>query len=108
MPSGSFDTLSSDDYASLRPEILGQLFDKILDCLQNDFDELVGKLKEQVNSDTQLTAHTDGMPHSVLTFPVLIRIVTVVLICVASSCRLQDVHWSRVLIALVSVPTRSM
>ncbi|CDJ32059.1 uncharacterized protein EMH_0011200 [Eimeria mitis] len=46
-PSVSLENMKTEDYASLRPQILGQLFDKILDCLQNDFDELVGKLKEQ-------------------------------------------------------------
>ncbi|CDJ50456.1 myosin heavy chain, putative [Eimeria brunetti] len=47
VPSASFENMTSEDYVNLRPQILGQLFDKILDCLQNDFDELVGKLKEQ-------------------------------------------------------------
>ncbi|CDJ59458.1 hypothetical protein EMWEY_00057520, partial [Eimeria maxima] len=50
VPSGSFENLSSDDYANLRPQILGQLFDRILDCLQNDFDELNVHLKQDVIS----------------------------------------------------------
>ncbi|CDI74050.1 myosin heavy chain, putative [Eimeria praecox] len=53
--SDTFDNMTSSDYVNLRPQILGQLFDKILDCLQNDFDELVGKLKEQVQELKEMT-----------------------------------------------------
>ncbi|CDJ66863.1 myosin heavy chain, putative [Eimeria necatrix] len=43
----SLENMTTDDYTNLHPQVLGQLFDKILDYLQNDFDDLVGKLKEQ-------------------------------------------------------------
>lgn len=46
----SLENMTTDDYTNLHPQVLGQLFDKILDYLQNDFDDLVGKLKEQVST----------------------------------------------------------
>lgn len=48
MSTCSLDNITTADYSSLRPEILGQLFDRILEYLQKDFEELVEKLKEQV------------------------------------------------------------
>ncbi|OEH80630.1 myosin heavy [Cyclospora cayetanensis] len=43
----SLENMTTEDYTHMHPQILGQLFDRILDYLQNDFDELVEKLKEQ-------------------------------------------------------------
>ncbi|KAL8440548.1 hypothetical protein Efla_003219 [Eimeria flavescens] len=43
----SLDNLTSEEMASMQPQVLSQLFDRILEYLQNDFEDLLEKLKEQ-------------------------------------------------------------
>ncbi|KAL8447676.1 hypothetical protein Emag_004286 [Eimeria magna] len=45
----SLENLTTEDYATLQPHILGQLFDRILEYLQHDFEDLLEKLKEQAS-----------------------------------------------------------
>ncbi|KAL8442796.1 hypothetical protein Emed_007161 [Eimeria media] len=45
----SLENLTTEDYATLQPHVLGQLFDRILEYLQHDFEDLLEKLKEQAS-----------------------------------------------------------
>lgn len=47
----SLEHLPTDEYKNLHPQLLGQLFDRILEYLQKDFEELVERLKEQVGQE---------------------------------------------------------
>lgn len=52
----SLENMTSADYNNLHPQVLGQLFDRILEYLQHDFEELVERLKEQVSRGSGLRA----------------------------------------------------
>lgn len=63
------------DLDLITPKILGQLFDRILECLQTDFRELIDKLKAQVTSASAPLPQTHflmGLPTRLL--PLLVYV----------------------------------
>ncbi|KAL8274591.1 hypothetical protein Esti_001494 [Eimeria stiedai] len=46
----SLENLTTEDCATLQPHVLGQLFDRIVEYLQHDFEDLLEKLKEQASN----------------------------------------------------------